>query len=437
LQKTAVLKKATPEDRAVGVVSTSPWQVMNPELNEQHPSDTQPIALSGTAMVKVSTANGHIKKGDLLTASSLPGVAVRTDKAGSIIGSALEDYPSTSTSTSESLLENDSATSTPQILMFISTTYSTGSRTKAVLANYGVDMDTIPAEVDRGRLLLAQLISTKKEITASSTLSEIYTDRVMAALEIISPRVLTETLVVNAIEPFDKNVTFKIAEGGKLVFIRAGPDQMSMTFGTGPPTASSTPILVIDDLGNALFTGAITVGTKEKPSGITLYDTDTGEPYCVRIAQGALVHVAGACIIADWFGTSTSTPAELPTASEVGPSPPTTEVLLEESVPPPEELPPAEEPLIEEPSPPPEEPALAEEPSPPPAESPLPEEPLLEEPSPPPEESPPLLEATEDQSLPSEPLLVLEIISELSTEEPLPEPPIESFPAPAEENPVP
>ena len=293
LQKTSVLKKATPEDRAVGVVSTNPFQVMNRELNDQRPSDTQPIAMSGTTLVKVSTANGPIKKGDLLAASNIPGVAVRTDKAGQIIGSALENY-------------DGSETSTDKILMFISTTYSTGARTNAVLSKYGVNPEDIPSTVDMGRLLLAQMLSHKQEITASSTLSEIYTDRIMAGLEVISPRVLTGTLVTDVIEPFDKNVTFKLTEGGKLIFIRAGPGQMSTSFGSIGPPATSTPILTIDDIGNAVFSGGITIGSRDRPNGITLYDTETKEPYCVKITKGALVNVPGECsLLTDLMATST------------------------------------------------------------------------------------------------------------------------------------
>ncbi|MEK7566641.1 MAG: hypothetical protein AAB527_00695, partial [Patescibacteria group bacterium] len=404
LQKTAVLKKATPEDRVVGVVSTNPWQVMNHELFDQHSADVQPIALSGTAHAKVSTANGPIRKGDTLAPSDVPGVAVRADKAGLIIGSALEDFPSAASST-----ELGIATSTPQtgkVLMFVSTTYSTGSRTKAVLANYGVDMDSIPADVDTGRLLLAQMLSHKQEITASSTLSEIYTDRLMAGLEIISPRVLTDTLVVNAIEPVDKNITMKIAEGGKLIFIRAGPGQMSMTFGsTSPPTASTTPILTIDDIGNAIFSGAITIGSRDRPSGITLYDTVTGEPYCVKIAQGALVHIAGECIISELFGTST--PAVLPSAESPPPAEESSPTPVEETTSATEPAPTEESaPVVEEPvpappseeSPPAEEPPATEESSPPAVEETPPPEPApASEPTP----EPALLPPAEESPAPS------------------------------------
>src|SRR3989338_5603944 len=37
------------------------------------------------------------------------------------------------------------------------------------------------------------------------------------------------------------------------------------------------------------------VGSAEKPSGITLYDEDTGEPYCLKIKSGAMVSIAGVC----------------------------------------------------------------------------------------------------------------------------------------------
>jgi hypothetical protein len=48
--------------------------------------------LAGRIKVKVSTINGDIKVGDLLTSSSIPGVAVRASGSGPIIGKALESY---------------------------------------------------------------------------------------------------------------------------------------------------------------------------------------------------------------------------------------------------------------------------------------------------------------------------------------------------------
>ncbi|MDP7466287.1 MAG: DUF5011 domain-containing protein, partial [Candidatus Pacebacteria bacterium] len=61
----------------------------------------------------------------------------------------------------------------------------------------------------------------------------------------------------------------------------------------------------------------LTIGSSEKPNGITLYDEGTGEPYCVKILNGSLISVAGACSVAtttpdspegDSGGQATTTP---------------------------------------------------------------------------------------------------------------------------------
>jgi len=50
------------------------------------------VSLAGRAPVKVSAANGPIHSGDYLTASSIPGVAVKSVGAGMVVGRALESY---------------------------------------------------------------------------------------------------------------------------------------------------------------------------------------------------------------------------------------------------------------------------------------------------------------------------------------------------------
>lgn len=50
-----------------------------------------PIISSGSVYVLVSAKNGAIKKGDLITSSTIPGVAIKADKDGYVIGTALEN----------------------------------------------------------------------------------------------------------------------------------------------------------------------------------------------------------------------------------------------------------------------------------------------------------------------------------------------------------
>jgi site-specific recombinase XerD len=49
------------------------------------------VGLTGQVETFVAVSNGEIKAGDMLTASDIPGVAVKTTKAGQIIGKALEN----------------------------------------------------------------------------------------------------------------------------------------------------------------------------------------------------------------------------------------------------------------------------------------------------------------------------------------------------------
>ncbi len=56
------------------------------------------------------------------------------------------------------------------------------------------------------------------------------------------------------------------------------------------------------------FFGSLTVGSKQKPTGITLFDEVTGEPYCFKVANGVAATAAGECVIKDL----TKQPATVP-----------------------------------------------------------------------------------------------------------------------------
>jgi hypothetical protein len=54
-------------------------------------NDGVPVISTGAVYVLVSAKNGAIKKGDLITSSTIPGVAVKADKDGYVLGTALEN----------------------------------------------------------------------------------------------------------------------------------------------------------------------------------------------------------------------------------------------------------------------------------------------------------------------------------------------------------
>jgi len=67
---------------------------------------------------------------------------------------------------------------------------------------------------------------------------------------------------------------------------------------------SMDPIITyLASLGTKIMDGIayfknIVVGSPDKPTGITLYDTATGEPYCLQITNGVPVSIPGECGIA-------------------------------------------------------------------------------------------------------------------------------------------
>jgi len=88
------------QSQTIGIISTNPGVTLNSDATTDatHPNK-YPVALQGRVPVKVSSINGNITAGDLLTTSSIPGVAMKATQAGQIIGKALESYSSSDPNT--------------------------------------------------------------------------------------------------------------------------------------------------------------------------------------------------------------------------------------------------------------------------------------------------------------------------------------------------
>lgn len=71
-----------------GVVSLNPALYM---YDESTPNQT-PIIREGEVLVRVSTINGPIKKGDFITSSTTPGVGQKASENGFVLGAAQEDF---------------------------------------------------------------------------------------------------------------------------------------------------------------------------------------------------------------------------------------------------------------------------------------------------------------------------------------------------------
>jgi len=83
----AILTNTAYDSQVLGVVSQDAAIL----LNTTNTGNEIPVISTGTLYILVSTKDGPIHKGDWLTTSTIPGVAVKAMKDGYVLGTALED----------------------------------------------------------------------------------------------------------------------------------------------------------------------------------------------------------------------------------------------------------------------------------------------------------------------------------------------------------
>ena len=266
-----VKKSSGPYDPlAIGIVSTQPSLIMG--ANENPGTHSILVALAGRVPVKVSKENGDIQPGDLLTPSSIPGVAMKATKAGVIIGQATTWF------------DDRFETDVELVVAFVRTDFSHGAKLATLLPEGLAETEIEkPPNSDFGRALLLHLASARgdppEQPPGGVNLSEVFTDRMAAALEIISPRVLTNTLIADSIEAVDKDIGLRLSDGGKFnIFgdtVLGSPSVITEDIGldsTSSPadaqSATGSPVISFDSLGNAFFAGELTAA-KIKANEIT------------------------------------------------------------------------------------------------------------------------------------------------------------------------
>jgi hypothetical protein len=222
-------KSAKAYDRnVIGIVTTKPGLVLGDSTAITSDFPVM-VALSGRVPVKVSTENGQINPGDLLTSSSIPGVAMKATKAGQTIGQAMTAYSGTEIGT---------------VVAFIKTDVSNGTKAKDIISLYtGVPSQVSNEEV--GRNLLAQFVENKTALITSEDISEITTDRINSGLEVVTPRVITSELYTDTIRSASStDISVLLADQGKFKVTNA----------------SGSEVFSINSLGE-MSVKSITVGT--------------------------------------------------------------------------------------------------------------------------------------------------------------------------------
>src|SRR5258708_4076092 len=86
--KGAVLSTTPYDPQIMGVVSKDAAILIDNTTGK----NGIPVISDGIVYILVSTQQGNISRGDLITSSTIPGVAVKATKSGYVLGEALEDY---------------------------------------------------------------------------------------------------------------------------------------------------------------------------------------------------------------------------------------------------------------------------------------------------------------------------------------------------------
>lgn len=87
-EKGSMLSNIPYDPQVIGVVS----QDAGIQFASGDVTEGVPVVSTGKLYLLVSAKEGEIKKGDLLTTSTMPGVAVKANKDGYVLGRALEGY---------------------------------------------------------------------------------------------------------------------------------------------------------------------------------------------------------------------------------------------------------------------------------------------------------------------------------------------------------
>ncbi|MBI2098036.1 MAG: exo-alpha-sialidase, partial [Candidatus Vogelbacteria bacterium] len=215
--ETGFVRRAGPGDSSylVGVYSEKPALRLSQQDVSINGGRAIPVALAGRVTVKVK---GDIELGDSLTVSDIPGVATKATKAGLVIGRALQSHSGDEIGT---------------ITVFVNIGFFNGKGVVSALPGLS-DISQSPQlpPVDIGKQILLQLI-TGQALINPVNLSEIVTDRVVAGLEVITPRVITQNLATDTIKPATgQDLTISLNDEGKLVLKRISSASATSTDGS-------------------------------------------------------------------------------------------------------------------------------------------------------------------------------------------------------------
>ncbi|MEK7560857.1 MAG: hypothetical protein AAB539_02775, partial [Patescibacteria group bacterium] len=315
--------------RVLGIISTKPGLISGGGSVEDSHTDDVIVALAGRVPLKVSTEGGSIQPGDRLTSSSIPGVAMKATTSGFTVGVALEAYDGsgflsegvvgvhTQKITAESI-----ATTTRLVLRDKSdhsgrTDMTDESDEKyglpsAVLSRGGQNFEWVTVEEEKRTTDIIEKVPDRglaKEETAAGgetvKIGKILTFVNLAWTQLDDTAMRLAVATSSAIFGPDNAWSVDQSTGKVNVGFYGDIDLhgnnivnvASVISENGKWRIGADGTLVVEEIQakRGSFSEKLEVGKPTQPTGITLYDEVTGEPYCVRMMNGSLQPTSGAC----------------------------------------------------------------------------------------------------------------------------------------------
>lgn len=215
--KAGVKKSSAGYQRDIlGVVATDPGIILGAAADNAYP-----IALVGRVPVKVTNQNGWPAAGERLVSSTVPGYAMRAVQAGRVLGQVLEDPRPADFAPCPSEFNLGAGSLCGTVMVFVNLTDYSGQPVELAMAEraqsagletpagedetgLGTDAAVVrvaTAEPTREERIMAFLREVRDERAKSSMApSEVFTDRVVASTEVITPRLIADEIWAKSIK---------------------------------------------------------------------------------------------------------------------------------------------------------------------------------------------------------------------------------------------
>ncbi|MDO8560664.1 MAG: hypothetical protein Q7R91_00405, partial [bacterium] len=234
LVKSSLQNSSTP----IGIISTRPGLILGG--GEDSKMSERLVALAGRVPINVTNENGPIHIGDQISISSTPGYGMKATTSGLTIGIALDDFDATMATTTA--IADGAPATVGKILAFVNLGYS-------------------------------KLDNTVTQLAQSPTTNAWSVDQQSGKVSVnfLGDINLNGNSIINVSKIIGMDGKWTIDENGKIIAKEIETEKLNVK-------------------------NEVKIGSPTNRIGITLYDEDTGAPYCLKIKNGQIVNVPGECV---------------------------------------------------------------------------------------------------------------------------------------------